>query len=377
MILVALRFAPTHRLALLAHRDAYLRACGPADVTWIVADEYAPFVPPGDRTILAGPSRPYSTLARRLVPQWITLDRLEREDLFERSDGREDVHAFVVTSHPAHPVVMRRIRQLFPNASVRYYLHEPTSWPEKVRRGVGVFMSTAVYATQCMELAQASLYYVASERELRASVGTYPIAGLAARGRIVQLVFPDLCRDSVADEPAGPPQVLMLGRADRHRCVDVFLESAAEALRRGSPWRFQILSASNPKIPRWATGLPNLRLTIGSRYSDEQMISAVRSSRFVFNVFRTRYTQSGVTPVALMCGTPVIADAQERERDLAAAGCLYFDETPSATQVVDALESCGPANRAALRWYYARTFDASALRIPDLVPDPDRRLGAA
>lgn len=362
LVLVALKFAPVHKLLMLAYRDVFLRCEPDARVTWIVADEYGEGLPGGDRVLSIGSGRLLTIVARRLPYQVYRLQTLTRAEVVGEA---EDLHVLVQTPHPANWILIRRLRQLYPRASIRYYLHEPTSWLEKLRKGEGLAFASVVYASQWLDLRAADMFYVANRKALESACSAYPIARLRDRGHVVPLLFRDICGDLGAAAPFDQrQQVLMLGRADRGRCVDVFMEAAAASHAGGLPWEFVILSASSPHVPNWARLLPNLRLRIGAPYSDAEMAAELVRSRHVFNLYRVRYLQSGVTPVALMFGVPVIAHAQEREPELVAAGCLYFDQEPTGEELVRHLCAAPPADRQALRAYYLRQFDVSTGRIP-------------
>lgn len=362
LVLVALKFAPVHRIHMLAYRKAFLRTEPAARVTWIVADEYIDGLPGTDRVLSSGSGRRLGVGARRLPRQAVKLRRIGRSEV---AGEAEYLHVLVQTTHPANTILMRRLRLLYPRASIRYYLHEPTSWFQKLRKGEGLVFASAVYLTQWLDLREADMFYVANAKALQSAYRAYSIAGLGSRGHVLPLLFTDVCGDldsTVSLESRH--QVMMLGRADEGRCVDLFMNAAATAYAVGLPWEFLILSASSPAMPGWARRLPNLRLQVGAPYSEAEMAAELKRSRYVFNLYRVSYIQSGVTPVALMFGVPVIAHSQEWQPELEAAGCVYFDEEPSATELVDRLLAAPPADRQALRAFYLRRFDVSAAVIP-------------
>lgn len=364
LVLVALKFAPVHNQLMSAYRDAYVRSVGPCAVTWIVADEYET-LPRQDRVVRMGPGSSYGIIARSLLRQWGFVKRFTAESIFG-SQRINSVHVLVQAAHPANALLMRKLRKLAPGVSIRYYLHEPTSWFAKLRKRDGAFGSAAVYLTQCLDLHNADLFYTAHDRALKTALAAFPIPRLLQRGRVMPLPFRDLCPEFDSDrlEHVQNIQILFLGRADQTRCVDVFFNAARVAERRSLGWRFVLLTPRTPDIPGWARQLPNLQCHTGRPYSDDDMVIELRRSRYVFNLFRVPYTQSGVTPVALMFGVPVIAHAQEREPELEAAGCIYFQRIPDASRLVTHLETRTHIDRAALRNYYLRTYDSSVIRIP-------------
>jgi hypothetical protein len=384
LILVALKFAPVHRLHALAYREAFLQSCRTATVTWIVADEYRSHLPPEDRVVTVGSGLRHSAtdgqkslgsvILRRLqlakdlsgfVLQCIAIRKLQAVDVFENPPSDGHVHVLFQTTHPANAGLMTRLRRLFRHASLGYYLHEPTSWFAKLRKREGMPYATAVYMTQWRDLRNVDFYYVAHRRALISAATAYPIRGLLQRGRILPLPFRDMYPDfaSARRLDGCPLQVLMLGRADDTRCLDIFLAAAAESARRKLEWRFVVLSGRTPPIPQWAKDIRNLELRTGQPYTDEEMAAELCRSRFVFNVYRVAYMQSGVSPVAFMFGVPVIAHTQEYVPELQAAGCLYFDAVPTAAEVVDRLCSAPDPDPDRLRQFYLRTFDARHVRV--------------
>jgi hypothetical protein len=368
LVLVALKDAPVHHALMEAYRKAFLRQRDVSGVTWIVSDEYVKLIRKEDQVVALGPGRSYASILRRIPSQIARIRRLRREEVIPDSSGENgDSHVFVEAMHPNHWALMRHLRRILPRPSIRYYLHEPTGWAEKVAKGDGLFHATTVYLTQWVDMFQPDVVYVSSPRLAeRLGKGLYLVPGLRDRVRVLPLPFADVAADLVPETMGGPASrsVLFLGRADERRCMDVFFATAAEAHRRGNGWTFVMLSGSSPAIPPAAASLPNLRLEIGRRYSDEDQHRELRQAGYVFNLYRVKYSQSGVSPVSLMFGVPLIANAQERHPELEKAGCLYFDEDPSPGELMDRLEARPDTDRAAIRRHYLATHDASGLVIP-------------
>jgi hypothetical protein len=213
---------------------------------------------------------------------------------------------------------------------------------------------------------RADLVYVANARAKASAASAYPLRGLGPKTRVLPLAFPDMSQGL----PSGPPmterrQVLFLGRANQARCLDLFVECARLSRDANLPWTFALLTGSSPDLPPWAHGLENLRVVAGRPYRDEEMAAELGRSRFVFNLYRVRYTESGVTPVALMFGVPFVAGRQERTPLLQGAGCVFFDEPPTAAGVLDALGTAMEPDPAVLRSAFKSRHDASGLAIPD------------
>ncbi len=364
LLLASLKFAPVHHVLMMAYREAFLRRFPDAEVTWILADEFNQACPPGDRVWRSGPGRSYRAILGGLLRQRRALTRLRGQDLF--TGEVSDAHVLVQSTHPTSAALMRQLRHLFPCASIRYYLHEPTSFWEKFRKGDGLLYSGAVYATQWRDVGWADLVYVANSRAKAFVNGVYPGRNIGSKTRVLPLSFPDLGRGL----PPGPPmeerrQVLYLGRANKARCLDIFLECARLSREKNLPWTFALLTGSQPDLPAWTRELDNLRVMTGQPFRDEQMAAEMNRSRFVFNLYRVQYTQSGVTPVALMFGVPFVAGSQERSPAFQSAGCVFFDESPTASAILDAMGNAAKPDQAALRRAFRLGHDAAELVIPD------------
>lgn len=363
LVLVALKYAPVHRIHMMAYRDA-IRRHATCEVAWVVADEFRGMIPAADRVIFVGPGKGYRAIVRRLFAQFRTIRSLTREVLGISAE-RDPVHVLVQAPHPANPWLIRRIHRLASSASVRYYLHEPTSLWDKIRKTDGVLLSLVRYVTQYFEVRSADMVYVGSQRALNCATRAFRPAGAGKKVRVLPLPFIDLCSGGVARESAmAGGRILLLGRADERRCLSLFYQAAIRAHQNGDPWRFVVLTASSLVVPAEVRNLPNLELKSGAPYSDEEMVAELRRARFVFNLYGVDYMQSGVSPVAMMCGAPLIALRQEYDPALAGAGCLFFDRVPTPAEFLAALASAPPPDAAAIRQVYLSTHDSSGLRIP-------------
>lgn len=366
LVLVTLKDAPVHRVHMEAYRRAFLRRNDVAGVTWLVSDEYEGTVGGTDRVVTLGPGRKYGEIVRRLPEQLRRIRTLQRKDVLAAGPA-DAAHVFVQTTHPSHWALMLHLRRILPGPSIRYYLHEPTTWLTKVRKGDGLLHATSVYLTQCVDMFIPDIVYV-SRIEAVENLGrrVYPAPGLKDRTRVLPLPFLDMAPDLApgALAPDVPRTVLFLGRADERRCMALFFASARESHRRGDGWRWAMLSGSSPQIPSWAKDLPNLDMRVGRPYTEDEMAAELRRAGYVFNLYNVQYTQSGVSPMALMFGVPLIANVQERHEALERAGCLYFDEQPTAPRLLELLAERRTADRAAIRRHYLATHDATSLVIP-------------
>lgn len=359
LLLTCLTQARVHRLHLQAYRTAYLRHRPKTDCIWLAPELFADVVPEGDSHVVLRSGGAGLLGAIELVT---AIQRLSVAKLGGHRSEASPAHVFVQSTHPANSVLIRRLRRLLGRVEVYYYLHEPGSVGLKIDRGDGIVSAIGVTAAHYVDLLASDRFYVSNAAARERALASYRIPSLAKKCDVLALPFVDLVPCWRPTRRPEAPHLLMIGRADDRRCLDVFLALARLAAQVRPAWRFTILSASLVEIG--STFLPNLQLTAGTPYSDEQMTAAVRSASHVFNLFRITYTQSGVTPVSLMHGIPVIASAWERDSELEKLGCIYLDAIPEPATLLTRIETAPRANCSGIREYYLRHHDADHLHLP-------------
>lgn len=202
-----------------------------------------------------------------------------------------------------------------------YYLHEPTSLLEKINKGDGLCYSLAVAVSQRLETLLANRILV--------SCDAYRKRSNVDKIDILPLLVPDL-PEQCGSVDSDRNQVILFGRANEMRCLTRFHELALLSRERALPYQFRILTYSH--LP---PAMEDMAISQGSSYTEDCLTTALNRSFAVWNVYSVPYSQSGVTPVALRAGVPLLVSCHELDDELIQAGvasCISLgDET---------LESC-------------------------------------
>jgi hypothetical protein len=362
LILVCLTHAPVHANLMRAYRTAYLRRRPDTDCIWLAPQSFADSVPDVDRHVPVGAGRRDRGAGLDQLRQVLQLDA---DAVAGGPLVPARTHVFVQSTHPLNSLLIFRLRRALGQIDVHYYLHEPGTLRLKLARGDGLALSVAVTVSHHLDLRAANRFYVSNAAARERAMSSYRIPGLESRCDLLPLPFPDLVPDWSPPLANTAPHLLMLGRADERRCLDVFLGLARLAARERPTWRFTILSSSPVAIDDSLNQLPNLQLQAGQAYSDAQMSAALRAATHVFNLFRITYTQSGVTPVALMHGVPVIAATWERSPELESLGCIYVDDIPQPDRLLDIIGLAPKVKPQGLRAFYLRHHDAAQVSLPE------------
>ncbi len=149
--------------------------------------------------------------------------------------------------------------------------------------------------------------------------------------------------------PAGP-DFLLFGRLRRYKGLDL-LRDAFEVVRQCHPTARLRIVGQGP-VERLAPGLASLPgVTVEQRWVDESEIPALMAAADVVVLPYREASQSGVVPIALACGVPVVATAvgglAEQIQD-GVNGAVVA--TPSAPALATAmLRLCDGSLRARLR----------------------------
>ena len=198
---------------------------------------------------------------------------------------------------------------------IAYYLHEPTGFFEKISKGDPTIYSALVRLTQILECWFADVVFVATVPLIEQAHRLH----LARADRILclPLAIPDLV-PSPRPEPRLRNRLLYLGRAHPMRCLDRFAELADRLKASGLGLQPTMLTYSPVPSP---SAFVDTRA--GRSYSDEEMLELLEESIAVWNVYNVEYSQSGVTPVALRSGVPLLVSRFEKETSLVEQGVAF------------------------------------------------------
>ncbi len=238
---------------------------------------------------------------------------------------------FFQSVHPANVLIglWARLNRI----PVIYYLHEPSNLREKLSKGDPAHYATLVALTQQLETRIADIILVATDTLVNHAIRHFP----HARGSIfvMPLAIPSLPRSHRASPSDSRHRVLYLGRADSARCLTQFSALAVEMGTSSPDLRATMLTYSNLDSP-----LPGVETRSGKSYSDDEMLRLLDESIIVWNVYGKPYAQSGVTPVALRSGVPLLVSEHEKEKLLLTEGAAIevpihgFDPKKLLTHII-------------------------------------------
>jgi glycosyltransferase involved in cell wall biosynthesis len=330
------------------HPVRYLLA---AEYEWLSADSglEADLLPVPDS------SNPLSVLLRFL---WSGGMARAREVFRKNPPG---VLLFVNLNPLIDRMLIRTARKSNPAVRVVCYLHEPRT-TEKLVYGWRRALLLGVFELFTYSMAKAS-DAIALPSSHAEEIYKRFYGGLGKPYRVISLPFADAeCKDAL--ERRYISFVGHIGNAYQ-KGVDLFLEMIEESFHRPGEYAFQLVTGEDPGklldgLSARAQG--RLRVVFESPLSDQEISRAIRESIAVV-LLQRRVMQSGVLPVALMNGTPVIAS------DLTGFTQYIEDgETgrilpvePSLDQRFEAIEDIRrdlDAMSTKCRSVYERTFDS-------------------
>jgi glycosyltransferase involved in cell wall biosynthesis len=208
----------------------------------------------------------------------------------------------LVSWHPANFLMARLVKSLFPDVPVLAWLHEPYK-DDKRLYGSKAMIINFVEWTQALSLNYVDILILHSQRGLRQFNRKYP----DFQG--VKQVIPLFFQDDGFDDTAPRRWVSFLGRAQRAKGIELFFNLVEDL----TEVDFQIVTASDIQGYLKNLSAPaRCRLKVVNRpqISDKDLRLAAQSSLAVLALYKET-TQSGVIPVALMKGTPVIGTEVE------------------------------------------------------------------
>jgi len=203
--------------------------------------------------------------------------------------------------HPLNFLVLKMAKALYPGIPAIAWIHEPYK-DEKQVYGAKALAILLIEWFQSLSLRYLDVAVLHSRRGLRLFGERYP--GFKGVKRLVPLEFQD-----DGEGPREPRRyVSFLGRADRAKGIKLFFELVESMAPAAKDFEFQIVTASNIRPYLEALSPPareKLRVVYKPRLSDADLREGAAQSLAVLALYKET-TQSGVIPVALMKGTPVI-----------------------------------------------------------------------
>ena len=207
----------------------------------------------------------------------------------------------LVSWHPANFFLLHLLKAQYPGVPVIVWFHEPY----KDKKYFYKLKSIIIYLVEFFQTL--SLHYVDvvilhSKRAFRLFDKRYPnFRGLK---KMIPLPFHDSGLEKITERR----YISFLGRADQAKGPELFFQLVESVAAEDVNWEFQIVTASNiqPYLQKLSPqARRQLRVINRKQISDEDLRQAAARSLAVLALYKET-TQSGVIPVALMKGTPVI-----------------------------------------------------------------------
>lgn len=276
---------------------------------------------------------------------------------------------FLQSVHPANVLIGLWAR--LNRVPVIYYLHEPSNLSEKLSKGDSPHYATLVALTQQLETRIADIILVAVDALVDHATRHFP----HARGSVfvMPLAIPSLPKGHGTPRSESRHRVLYLGRADSARCLTQFSALAIEMAASTPDIRATMLTYSTLDPP-----LPGVETRSGKSYSDDEMLELLDESIVIWNVYGKPYAQSGVTPVALRSGVPLLVSEHEKEKQLLTEGTAIevpihgFDPKNLMEQIIQIKNDSNNISNQCLRLfekqYSPRAVVSHLLKIPIFRP---------
>jgi len=210
-----------------------------------------------------------------------------------------------VSWHPLNFFVARTLKKRRPDVRIVAWMHEPYKEQKSAHTGKILAFILIEYLQQAM-LPFLDVVVVHSPRAFRAFQKRYP--QFQGELRQVPLTIMDECPECDPTE-ARAFDLTFVGNAAPAKGIDAFYELVDYVCQRNLDLRLQLVTSSRieKRLARLAAGWEKcLHVISSAQLTDESIRQACRNSVTVFLPYRET-TQSGVLPVAFMCGTPVIA----------------------------------------------------------------------
>jgi glycosyltransferase involved in cell wall biosynthesis len=263
----------------------------------------------------------------------------------------------LVMWHPLNFWLARLVKSLYPGVPVMIWLHEPYK-EDKGVYGLKALVFHLVELSQTLALRHIDVAIMHSSRGLRLFNQRYPnFPGLKKR---VPLQFMD-------DGPGTPAQqryISFLGRADQAKGIHLFFELVEIAAREGLGWEFQIVTPTDIRayLERLSPGArKSLQVISRPQLTDGDLREGAAKSSVVMAMYKETM-QSGVIPLAMMKGAPVVGTGIEgltewlQDRQTG----VLVSPNPSLEEIIAAV-SYAKSNFAEMtgpcRHYYLETFD--------------------
>ena len=228
--------------------------------------------------------------------------------------------------HPLNSVLAKIVRKVSPHGQILVWLHEPCKVDKSSYKEKALAYGIIEYIQQIL-LPLTDIVILHSNRALAAFRFRYP--DYAGETKTIPLLFRDEYNDVSSDSRVF--DITFVGNAAKSKGIDMFFDLARKNQELNLGLRLQIVTSSRidaylNQLPRYDSAL--LEVVNKPHISDEVIRNACARS-FTICAFYKEITQSGVVPIAFMCGTAVIATNIEGLKEVISDnynGCFLPEE---------------------------------------------------
>ena len=276
-------------------------------------------------------------------------------------------------------MAIRIAREINPEVRVVTLLHEPHTTQKLIYGWRRAFLLTIFEFLTRRMTSLSDAVILPSEQAREVFERFYP--GFRGTSRVIPLPIPDE-RHPEELERRYISFVGHIGNAHQ-KGIDLFLGMLEESLDRSGEYFFQLVTGEDPGALLASlsdAARKKLRVVHGTPLTDQEIGRAIRESIAVV-LLQRRVMQSGVVPIALMNGTPIIASDLKGFTQFienGQTGCI-LPVDPSLDQrfeAVDSIRNNLDKISAECRKLYEETFDSRAVvsSVPFILglPESDR-----
>ena len=263
----------------------------------------------------------------------------------------------LVSWHPLNFFLIRILKTLYTKAPAISWVHEPYKEEKNVYGKKAIFIYLIEFF-QDLSLRVTDRAIMHSRRGLRFFHRRYP--WFKGHTYFIPLQYKDGGPSPLTERP----YVSFLGRADKAKGIELFFDLVSDASRVKESWMYQIITSSN--IRPYLQKLPGnvgerLHVINKPQLSDQEIWAGAASSLAVAALYKETM-QSGIIPIALMKGTPVIGTDIEGITEWIQDGetGVIVSRNPSSAEIMAAIQYIQEnfaEMSAKCRRYYLATFD--------------------
>jgi len=317
--------------------------------SFILADEFTPFLAAQSKTFpakYAGASKGIASLIEMPV-SYVKLTQSIRS-----LEG--GTHALFVNWHPLNRSCIKKLKKRFPSIQISLWLHEPYIGRKEDH---GIFKYSARKIIRIIQ--NAYFHYV--DRFILFSTHSLSLFKTHVAPELkhrytthqIPLLYRDLCPEP---NTIKRKYITYFGNIAQIKRFDTFIGLARKML----DYNFRLVTSSS--VPKDLYSIPNLEIIQKKNLSDEEIAANVSESIACFALYKSG-ANSGVVPVALMCGAPILASRIKVFENYGLehqSNCVFIDNVNDANEIREAMElikkNLDVMSKAA-RQSYLTTFD--------------------